>query len=174
MAKLTAAALLSALLVGGAAVHDGVLVVDVREADGSRVVVPVPLAVAGAGLSLAPEGARRVEAPRFGDYLPHAERALGALRGAPDGRLVRIVDGDERVVVSKEGRTLRVRAREGERSTVDVVVPLRSAEAAIRAYDEETGAFRVSRLLAALEAAPRGPMVHVTDGRERIRIRRLF
>lgn len=174
MGKVAGAALLSAALVAGAVAHAGVVVIDVQEADGSRVVVPVPLAVARAGVALAPEEVKRLDAPGFAPYPGDVDRAAEALIGAPDGTLVRVLDGDQRVTVTKEGDLVHVRVIEGEETAADVLVPLRSVEAAVRAYDARERHFRTSGLLAALRTAPRGDLVDVLEGEERIRIRRLF
>lgn len=174
MSKMLGAVLLSAVVVGGGLAHTGMVVVDVQEADGPRVVVPVPLALARAGAGLVPDEGRRIEAPGFARLRPHAKRAVDALRGAPDGMLVEVRNGDEHVGVTKEGESLRIRIREGAETRADVVVPLRSAEAVVRAYDREGGHFRTSRLVAALDHAPDGELVEVVDGDERVEIRRLF
>lgn len=174
MGKLFGAALLSAAVVGGAAIDTGVVVIDIHAADGPHIVVPVPLVLARAGLAFAPDEARRIEAREFAPYLPYAERILDALREAPDGTLVEVVDGDDYVNVAKKGDAIHIRALEGRETAADVVVPLRSAEAVVRAYDVEGKYFRTSRLVAALRFAPRGDLVDVRDGDDRVRIRRLF
>lgn len=174
MGKLAGAALLSSLLVGGVVVHQGVLTVDVDAADGSGVWVPVPVVLARGGLFFAPEEARRIEAPRAAEYLPYAGRVVEALRTAPDGVLVEVIDRDQLVRVSKEGDLLRVRAVEGDRSDIEVLVPLASGEDVVRAYDAEGRYFDTSALVGALSAAPRGELVRVDDGGSRVRIRRVF
>lgn len=174
MGKLFGAALLSAVLVGGVAMHTGVVLVDVQDADGPRLVMPVPLLMARTGLVFAPDEVKRIQARDFAEYVPHAKRIVAELREAPDGTLVEVVDGDDHVTVAKEGDVLHVRALEGEETAADVYVPLASAEAAVRAYSVEGRYFRTSDLVAALGAAPRGDLIAVVDGEDRIRIRRLF
>lgn len=172
--KLFGAAALSAVLVAGVMVHSGVMLVDVQEADGAHLVIPVPLAIARAGLAFAPNEAKYIHAPRVAEYLPHADRAVDALRDAPDGLLLEVEDGDAHVTIVKEGDVLRVRAIDGPGSSAEMTIPLRSAEAALRAYDRERGHFRTSKLVSALGAAPHGEIVNVVDGEDRVRIRRLF
>lgn len=174
MSKLFGAAALSAVLVGGVVVHSGVMLVDVQEANGPRLVIPVPLAAAHAGLLFAPHEARRIPAPDVADYLPHADRAVEALREASDGLLLEVTDRGEHVTIVKEGDLLRVRVVERGDVTAEVTVPLRSIEAVVRAYDVERGTFRTSKLVQALGAAPHGEIVHVVDGGDRVRISRLF
>lgn len=174
MGKVLGAMLLSAAVVGGGLLHTGMVVVDVHEADGAHVVVPVPLAVARAGSVFLPDEAERVHAPEFAEARRYADRIVDGLRGSGDGTLVEVRDGDEHVTVTKEGHSLLVRVREGTDKTVDVVVPLRSVEAVVEAYDEEGGYFRTSDLLAALSHAPDGELVDVADGGDRVEIRRLF
>lgn len=174
MKKFLGAAALSAVLVAAWIAWSGVMVVDVHEADGGRVVVPVPLAFARPALAFAPDDAKRIEVREVEPYLPYARRIVDGLRDAPDGLLVEIVDGDEHVRVWKEGRTLRVRVVQGDETDVAATIPLESAEKALRAYDAGGRYFRTAGLLSALSAAPRGELVNVTDGGDRIRIRRVF
>ena len=174
MGKVLGAMLLSAAVVGGGVLHTGMVVVDVHEDDGAHVVVPVPLAVARAGSVFLPDEAERVHAPEFAEFRPHADRIIDALGDSGDGTLVKVRDGDERVTVTKEGRSLRVRVREGAGQRADVVVPLRSLEAVVQAYDSESGSFRTADLVAALSHAPDGELVDVADGGDRVEIRRLF
>lgn len=179
MGKVAGAALLSAVLVGGVVAHTGVLLVDVQGETGPRVWVPVPVVLARGGLLVGPEKARRIEAPGLERYLAHAGRVVDALRESPDGLLlVEVRDGDQHVTVRKEGDALRVRSleggRHGDRRDVEALVPLRSVEAVVRAYDAEEGHFRTGKLVGALSAAPRGDLVRVHDGESRVRIRRLF
>lgn len=174
MGKLFGAAALSAVLVGGVVVHSGVMLIDVQEADGPRLVIPVPLAAAHAGLVFAPREAKYIHAPDVAEYLPDADRAIAALREADDGLLLEVADRGEHVTIVKEGELLRIRVLEGDDGVAEVNVPLASVEAAVRAYDPERGVFRTSRLVSALGAAPHGEIVNVVDGEDRVRIRRLF
>ena len=59
--KLAALTLLPMLLVGGAVMNASVLVVDVQEAGGTHIVVPVPLALAQLALAFAPAEIKRVD-----------------------------------------------------------------------------------------------------------------
>lgn len=174
MKKVFGAAALSAVLVAAWIAWSGVMVVDVHEADGGRIVVPVPLAFARPALAFAPDEAKRIEVREVEPYLPYARKIVDELRDAPDGLLLELVDGDEHVRIWKEGQTLRVRVVEGEERAVAATIPLASAEKALRAYDAGGHYFRTSGLLSALSAAPRGELVSVTDGGDRIRIRRVF
>lgn len=174
MKKLGTAVLLSAVLLVGFVAYHGVLLVDVQPADGPRIVAPVPLALARVGLVFVPDDVQRIEARPFRHYLPHVDRIVSQLRAAPDARLVEVVGGGgERVTVTKEGDALRLRALQGG-DTVQVLVPFASAEAVVRAYDADAGHFRTSGLVAALRSAPRTELVRVAEGRQRVRIRRIF
>lgn len=174
MTRLVGAVLLSALLVGGLVAHQGVLLVDVDTSDGPRIVVPVPVALARAGAAVAPDRVRRVRVPGADPYVSVARRIADELREVPRATLAAISDGDERVTVTREGGVLRIRATEGDDATVEARVPLGSLEAALGAYDADEGAFRTSGLVAALGTVPRGDLIHVVDGDDRVRIRRLF
>src|SRR5512134_81871 len=92
----------------------GIVVVDVREGgpDGHRIVVPVPLVLAQAALAVAPVVAPpdKLRVPD-GEALEHiglAREVLEALAEAPDGELVRVEEAREQVLVTKEGRSIRV------------------------------------------------------------------
>lgn len=171
MGRLAAAVLLPTFLVGGAVMSASVAVVDVHEADGTHLVVPVPLAVARAALAFAPPEAKHLEAPEVAEYLPHGERLVHELEGLPDGTLLEVDDSDERVKVAKEGDVLRVTARDGDRSEVDLRLPLGSVAGILRAYQVETRSFRTSDLIAALQDAPGGPLVRVLDRGDRVEVR---
>lgn len=164
--------LLSAALVAGAAAHTGVMVIDVDQVDGPRIVAPVPLGLVQLGLALAPEEAQRIEASGLECHLPDLRRTVRALRDAPDGSLVEVAEDQPGVTVTKEGDALRLAAR--DEAAVFATVPLAWLEAAVAAYDEEGGYFRTSRLVAALDAGPRGDLLRVVDGEDRVRVRRLF
>jgi len=121
-----------------------------------------------------------------------------ALRSAGDGILVEVSDGDERVLVTKEGDRLLIQVLEGGAAAgrpagagpagagaravaadggsviAEVALPLASLESALDAYDVREGAFRTSRLVAALADAPRGDLVRVADGGDVVRVRRVF
>ena len=92
----------------------GVVVVDVREGgpDGHRIVVPVPLVLAQAAVALAPVAApdKAMRIPEdAAEHMGLAREVVEALAEAPDGEFVRVEERDETVVISKEGRTLKVR-----------------------------------------------------------------
>jgi len=174
MAKVAAGILLWLTAVLGIAAYTGVMLVDVDAADAPRIVVPVPLAMARAGLALAPDDVQRIRAPEVGDYVPHARRISEGLRGVGDAELMAVTDGEQHVTVTKAGDVLRIRAVEDGGATVEVTVPLGSLEVALRAYDRVSGSFQTSELVAALTEAPRGELVNVADGGDRVRIGRLF
>lgn len=162
------------LLGGGLLLHDGVVVVDVREAEGGRVVVPVPVAGARAALAFAPDEVKRIEAREAGRFVPRLPRVVDALRGSPDAALVEVHDGPDTVTVRKAGDALSVRAVDGGGSTAEVLLPLEAIASVARAYDAGEGRFRTGELVAALGHAPRGDIVDVVDGDQRVRIYRLF
>lgn len=174
MRKIAGGVLLWLTLVGGIAAHTGVLLVDVDAEEGPRIVVPVPLVVARAGLALAPDDVQWIRAPEVAGYLSHAREIGEALRGAGDGTLLAVIDGEERVTITREGPVLRVLAVDGSTSRADVTLPLASLESALRAYDVGERSFRTSELVAALADAPRGDLVHVVDGGDRVRVRRIL
>ena len=149
----------------------GVVVVDVREGgpDGSRIIVPVPLVFAQAALAIAP-----LAAPADKLRLPHeaaehmglVREALEALAAAPDGELVRVEERDQQVLITKEGRTLKVRVT-GERENVTVNVPLHLALEAVPGPD---GRVRTAALAAALSTVRFTDLVDVRDGNDHVRV----
>ena len=149
----------------------GVVVVDVREGgpDGSRIVVPVPLVFAQAALAIAP-----LAAPADKLRLPHeaaehmglAREVLEALAAAPDGELVRVEERDEQVLITKEGRTLKVRVT-GKRENVSVNVPLQLALEALPGPD---GRIRTAALAGALGSLRFTDLVEVHDGNDHVRV----
>jgi len=149
----------------------GVVVVDVREGgpDGTRIVVPVPLVFAQAALAVAPAVAPADKMRIPDEALEHIGRArevLEALAAAPDGELVRVEERDELVVITKEGRSLRVRVS-GERENVSVNVPLHLA---LQALPDEHGHIRTAALAGALGGVRFTDLVEVQDGNDHVRV----
>jgi len=149
----------------------GVVVVDVREGgpDGNRIVVPVPLVFAQAALAVAPAVAPADKMRIPDEALEHvglAREVLEALAAAPDGELVRVEERDELVVITKEGRSLRVRVS-GERENVSVNVPLHLA---LQALPDEHGRIHTAALAGALGGVRFTDLVEVQDGNDHVRV----
>lgn len=128
MLKLVAALLAVPMTFLAAIAATGILVVDVRPSDGPHLMIPVPLVLVQAAVSLAPRGAARVEIPEIGDSLPAAERLVQALADAPDGELVRVEEPREQVSIRKVGSTLEVRVHGERGEDVSVNLPLAMAK----------------------------------------------
>jgi hypothetical protein len=150
----------------------GVVVVDVREGGpgGHHVVVPVPLVLAQAALAVAPvvAPADKLRVPD-GEGLEHiglAKDVLEALAAAPDGELVRVEDGRENVLITKEGRSLHVQVR-SDRENVNVRVPLALALQALPGRD---GRIHTARLAGALASVRFTDLVDVRDGDDHVRV----
>jgi hypothetical protein len=149
----------------------GVVVVDVREGgpDGNRIIVPVPLVFAQAALALAPMAAP-VEKMRIpheaAEHMDLAREVIEALAAAPDGELVRVEERDEQVLITKEGRTLKVRVT-GKRENVSVNVPLHLALEALPGAD---GRIRTAALAGALGSVRFTDLVEVHDGKDHVRV----
>ncbi len=149
----------------------GVVVVDVREGgpDGHRIVVPVPLVFAQAAVALAPMAApdKAMRVPHeAAEHMGLAREVVEALAAAPDGEFVRVEERDEQVVVTKEGRTLKVRVT-GKNESVSVNVPLHLALAALPGSD---GRIRTTALAAALSGVRFTDLVDVKDGKDHVRV----
>ena len=150
----------------------GVVVVDVREGgpDGHHVVVPVPLVFAQAALAVAPVFAPadklRIPDNEALQHIGVARDVLEALAAAPDGELVRVEERDELVVITKEGRSLRVHVS-GPKENVSVNVPLHLA---LQALPDEHGNIRTAALAGALGGLRFTDLVDVQDGKDHVRV----
>ena len=158
--------LLLAIVVGAT----GVVVVDVNEGgpDGHHFVIPVPLILAQAALSFAPEEARYVECPEFAPYQDLALSVLEELENIPDATLVEVKDRDETVLIKKSGDELLIDVESG-RETVHCRVPLKSAIKMVKSFDG-TG-FDTKAAVSGLRRAGLGTLVHVKDGQDEVRVR---
>lgn len=152
----------------GTVAATGVAWVDVREGgpNGTRIVLPVPLVAAELAAAFIPTPDLRMD--MHGDALQHlgaARQVVQALRDSPDGELVRVEDGDETVVVAKEGDTLRVHVT-GPKEQVDVNVPLAAALDIIR----PDGRIDASAAVRGLRYARFSTLVEVQDGDDHVKI----
>jgi hypothetical protein len=166
MSKLVAGLLVVPAVFLGLLLSADYAVVDVRQGDGMRLIVPVPLALARLALSFAPPEARYVHVPEVADYLPHAERIVAELRGVDDGLLVSVEDRDQTVRIEKVGDALQIFVDEGD-SVVDVSVPLDAVIDMLRAYDGR--GFDTRDLVRAVGRAD-GDLVHVRDRDQEVKI----
>jgi len=156
---------------GAVVAGTGVMVVDVKDADGTRIVVPVPLLLAETAARFAPTRTAAVavdrQLARSRRYLPVAEEVLAALAEGPDGELVRVDEGDEHVGVSKVGDVLQVRV-ESPRENVTVNVPFDLARQALR--QARDGRTAPADLVAALRHARLTRLADVRDGGDHVTI----
>src|SRR5262245_23682894 len=114
----------------------GVALVDVRESpDGHHLTIPVPLMIAQAALTFAPDEAKYIQCPQFARYQKVAATILVELEHAPDGVLVEAHDRGDSVLIRKEGDVLRINVDEASGETVECNLPLRSAIKAVESYD---------------------------------------
>jgi hypothetical protein len=150
----------------------GILLVDVREGgpDGTHIMIPVPLVLAQAALAMAPAQARHVKCDNFGQYQEMAVRLAEELSRCPDFIIAEVVEGDESVLVRKEGKCITIDVNEADEQ-VHCRVPLKSVARLLDSYDGE--GFSTSAMIRALRSAPRGDLVHVRDGQDEVRITRL-
>jgi hypothetical protein len=149
----------------------GIVVVDVREGgpDPHRIVVPVPLVFAQAALAVAPAVAPQDKLRIPEEALEHvglAREVLEALAAAPDCELVRVEERDEQVVITKEGRSLRVRVT-GKKENVSVNVPLHLA---MQALPDKDGRIQTAALAGALGSLRFTDLVDVQDGKDHVRV----
>jgi hypothetical protein len=152
----------------GTVAATGIAWVDVREGgpNGTRIVLPVPLVAAEVAAAFIPTPDLRMKMDGHAlEHLGSARKVVQALRDAPDGELVRVEDGDETVVVAKEGDTLRVHVT-GRKEKVDVNVPLAAALDIIR----PDGRIDASAAVRGLRYARFSTLVEVQDGDDHVKI----
>jgi len=150
----------------------GVVVVDVREGGpgGHRVVVPVPLVFAQAALAVAPAVAPRdklrIPDAEALEHIGLAREVLEAIAAAPDGELVRVEEANEQVVITKEGRSLRVQVH-SDHENVNVTVPFHLA---MQALPDRDGRINTTAIAGALSAVRFTDLVDVQDGKDHVRV----
>ena len=154
----------------GVVAGTGVVVVDVRQADGPRIVVPVPLLLAQVAATMAPARAtehalRGME--RAQRFLPVAEEVVAAIAEAPDAELVSVDDGNEHVRITKVGDQLQVRVEDG-REHVAVNVPISMVEQTLRKAHH--GRLYPEDVVAMLRDARMTDLVDVQDGADHVKI----
>ncbi|PYQ00897.1 MAG: hypothetical protein DMF82_20805 [Acidobacteria bacterium] len=119
-----------AAALGAVVAVTGVMVVDVTKADGTRVVLPVPLLLAQAAARFGPTRTAAAEVDRqiarVRQYLPVAEEVLAAVAETPDCELASVDQGDEHVRVYKVGPSLQIRV-DNPRENTELNVPFNLA-----------------------------------------------
>lgn len=141
------------------------VVVDVKQADGPRIIVPVPLFVARAALAFAPPEAKHVSIPELAEYRDVAEQILSELLDALDGILVEVRDNGEHMLIEKVGDRLKI---DGDDEEVSVTVPITLVLDILDSYDGEE--LSSASVLAALSSVSRTELVHVKTKDEEVRV----
>ena len=119
--KIAAVALAVPLAAVAGVAATGVVVVDVREAKGHHIVVPVPLVALRAAAAFVPDHHTRVHFDDAAKQIPPVARAVvQALADSPDGELVRVEERDEQVVITKRGDMLEIRVHGDDEVSVNV------------------------------------------------------
>jgi hypothetical protein len=168
--KIGAALAAVPLAMVGVVAGTGVVVVDVRPADGPRIVVPVPLLLAETAARLAPAHATEHAMRglhRAQRYLPVAEEVMAAIAEAPDAELVSVEDGPEHVRISKVGGVLQIRV-DGRRERVAVNVPIDLVQDTLRKAHH--GRLYPEDFVALLRQARMTDLVDVVDGDDHVKI----
>jgi len=117
------------MLVGAVLAWGGVATVNLVEQNGTRITVPIPMAVVDAAVVSADllfdvEDHLNVELD-LGEWGPLVREMLEELDECPDAVLVEVVDGSDHVRVVKEGGSLRVEVTDSE-VDLRVSIPTRS------------------------------------------------
>jgi hypothetical protein len=168
MFKAAALVLLSVpVLIVGLLASSSCVVVDVKQADGPRIIVPVPLVVARAALAFAPREATHVAVPELAEYSELGRKLVAELRNAPDGMLIEVEDRNDHVTIEKVGDELEVEVHDGD-DDVSVRVPLAVAAEVFESYDGET--LRVADVVDALSRVSSTKLVHVKSKDEEVRV----
>jgi hypothetical protein len=100
------------------------------------------------------------------EHMGLAREVIEALAAAPDGELVRVEERNELVVITKEGRSLRVHVT-SDRENVSVNVPLHLA---LQALPDERGRVHTAALAGALGSVRFTDLVDVQDGKDHVRV----
>ena len=168
MLKTAAIVVLSVpLLLVGVCLSSGLVVVDVRPADGPRIIVPMPLFVVRAVLAFAPDEATHIEIPELDDYADVAEQIVDELLDATDGVLVEVHDGDEHVLIMKVGDEIEIDV-DGDEEQVSVRLPLTVVADILESYDGES--LETREVLEALSSISRTELVHVRTADEEVKV----
>jgi hypothetical protein len=168
--KIAAGLLAVPLAMVGVVAGTGVAVVDVRDADGTHVVVPVPLLLAQVAATLTPAQAtqramRGMERAR--KFLPLAEEVVAAVAEASDAELVSVDDGDEHVRIHKVGDEIQIRVT-GRREKVSVNVPIDLVQKTLR--EVHHGKMYPEDFVGLLRQARMTDLVDVVDGDDHVKI----
>jgi hypothetical protein len=165
----TAAILLLAipLTLAGLLASSSCLVVDVKQSDGPRILVPVPLFVARAALGFAPDDAKWVDVPELGEYSELAAGVIEELRRAPDAVLVEVEDGRDRVLIEKIGDEIAIDV-ESDDEEVTVRLPLTVAAEIFESH--RNGRLEVAKVLDALGSVSYSDLVHVRSRDEEVKV----
>jgi hypothetical protein len=168
MLKAAALVLLSVpVLVLGLLASSSCVVVDVKQADGPHIIVPVPLMLARTALHFAPREATHVEIPELARYSELGKKLVTELRNAPDGVLVDVDDGDDHVTIEKVGDELEVEVHDAD-DDVSVRLPLAVAAQLFDSYDGKT--LQVADVLGALSSVSSTKLVHVRSKDEEVKV----
>jgi hypothetical protein len=156
--KIAAAVLAVPVAAVGAVAATGVVVVDVREAQGQHFVVPLPLLALRVAAAFVPEQQSRVELGEAAQYAGAARHVLEALAQAPDCELVRVEEHGENVVIRKHGDMLEVRVKEHGGDDVAVSLPIAMA---LHVLPDEHGKLSAREAVRALAWARNTDLVDV-------------
>lgn len=143
------------------------VVVDVRSADGPRIIVPVPLGVARAALVFAPDEATHIEIPELEEYADIAAEIIDGLLDAPDGVLVEVHDGSDHVLIAKVGDEIEITV-DGDDEEVSIRLPLTLAADILDSYNGEE--METREVLAALSSVSHSKLVHVRTADEEVKV----
>lgn len=170
MLKTAALALLSVpVLLVGLMASSSCIVVDVKQANGPRIILPVPLVLARTALHFAPREATHVEIPELANYSELGGKLVAELRNAPDGVLVEVEDRNDRVTIEKVGDELEIEVHDGDEE-VSVRCPLAVAAQVFESYDGETETLEVADVLGSLSRVSSTQLVHVRSRDEEVRV----
>jgi hypothetical protein len=168
MKTLLAGALALPLFLGLLVYATGLAIVDVREGrDGTRLVIPVPLALANTALLFVEPKHQRIECPEFAEHRDAALRLARELQRAPDARFVEVEGPHERVTIDKSADLLIIEVHDGDEDVL-VRAPIPAIEELLERYDGRS--FQASDVLAALRKSPPGECVRVDDGDDHVRV----
>lgn len=105
--------------------QQGIIEVEVHEKtpDGTRLYIPVPMALVNLALAFVPASELRDAGRQVREYRELVAAVTESLADCPDGTLVDVVDGSDTVRVVKIGGRIEVHV-DNDQEMVDVKVPL--------------------------------------------------
>ncbi len=146
----------------------GMAYVHVREKtdDGAHFTIPVPMSLAAAMVHMVPDEEFAEDTDEDLEFvLPVIAAMLADLADQPDGPLIQVDSADEKILIQKVGRSLRISVDDAE-TEVRVSFPIRSVARLLGDIDVKARKSREAGATAAHRRAPEPPPAQDEPGLE--------